>query len=77
MSQGYTSKFIERVKTAEQTKLGVIMGNVCIAGGIPVAEVAEFFGVTRVTVYNWFAGVFIMPERHHVKANKLIAKFTT
>ena len=48
---------IERNKAAERRRLGVALGRVCIAQSIPVIAVAEEFGVSRMTVYNWFAGV--------------------
>jgi transcriptional regulator with XRE-family HTH domain len=32
------------------------LGRVCIRANISVSEVAGFFGVTRMTIYNWFKG---------------------
>jgi transcriptional regulator with XRE-family HTH domain len=32
------------------------LGRVCIRANISVSEVAGAFGVTRMTIYNWFKG---------------------
>jgi len=56
MSTGYTLHLQDLNARADKRKLGVRLGRVCIAQGVPVAVVAKTMGVTRSTVYNWFRG---------------------
>ena len=56
MAIGYSLRLVERNKDADSDHLGVRLGRMCIKRDIPVAEVAEKFGVSRQTVYNWFGG---------------------
>jgi hypothetical protein len=54
--QGYTIRIAKGIKEADGNLMGVKLGRVCLAQDIPVAAVAETFGVTRQTVYYWFLG---------------------
>jgi hypothetical protein len=47
---------VQANKQASIKSLGVALGRVCIARSIPVSVVADVFGVSRMTVYNWFKG---------------------
>lgn len=76
MSRGYTTKFITAVNDADQSKLGVQLGQLCIKKDIPVAHVAEFLGVTRMTVYHWFKGETNVLKAHKEKIDKLVAKLS-
>lgn len=51
MSKGYLSSFVNDVKAADQKKIGVRFALCCISNDVPVTDVAEYFGVTRMTVY--------------------------
>jgi len=53
---GYSQLIVAANKTASGKLLGVKLGRYCIANDIPVADVMEFFGVSKQTVYNWFIG---------------------
>ena len=77
MSRGYTTKFVKAVNEADQTKVGVQLGQLCIKNDIPVAHVAEFLGVTRMTVYHWFKGKTNVLKAHQEKINALVAKLST
>lgn len=57
MTYGYSQNLVAANKQADSKSLGVALGRVCVARGIPVSVVAEAFGVSRMTVYNWFKGV--------------------
>ena len=46
----------------------------CLDRDIPVTDVAEFFGVSRVTVYSWFRGKTVVSGKYADKMHKLIAK---
>ena len=56
MSYGYSQSLVYANKKASIKSLGVALGRVCIRANISVSDVAEFFGVTRMTIYNWFKG---------------------
>ena len=56
MAYGYSQQTIEANKSADKRLVGVMLGRVCIAGKVPVSTVAEKFGVSRQTIYNWFEG---------------------
>lgn len=54
--QGYTIRIANGIKEADGNLMGVKLGRVCLAQDIPVAAVADAFGVTRQTIYYWFLG---------------------
>jgi len=56
MSYGYTLQLQQAVWKADPKSLGVQLGRYCINNAIPVSNVATLFGVSRMTVYNWFTG---------------------
>ncbi len=58
---------IERNKKADRRHLGVAVGRLCIAQSIPVSDVADRLGVSRMTVYNWFMGLH-EPQAAYVPA---------
>jgi hypothetical protein len=76
MSKGYLSSFVNDVKAADQKKIGVRFALCCISNDVPVTDVAEYFGVTRMTVYAWFRGKNNVPEKHHAKMQKFIDKLS-
>ena len=75
MSYGYSLRLIERNSQASEKKLGVRLGRVCIRHEIPVTVVANEFGVTRQTVYNWFTGAHDPHESHAKEIARLINSF--
>lgn len=76
MAKGYSNGFVNDVIASDKTKLGVQLGLACIKREIPVTDVAEFFKVSRVTVYSWFVGKTNVPEKHHGKMQKLVDKLS-
>ena len=73
VSHGYSTRIIELNWRADEAKLGVLLGRACIAARIPVADVASAFGVSRQTVYNWFAGAHNPKAGLHMKVANYIA----
>jgi hypothetical protein len=55
---GYSRRLIDDNKVASASNTGVKLGRLCIKLDIPVADVAEYCKVSRMTVYNWFKGSF-------------------
>jgi hypothetical protein len=54
---GYSKRLIDDNRAAKATHIGVKLGRLCIKMDIPVTHVAEYCGVSRMTVYNWFKGL--------------------
>ena len=53
MSYGYSVRVIKLNSTANSKSMGVQLGR----HDIPVSNLSNRLGVTRQTVYNWFAGI--------------------
>ena len=71
---GYSTLTAREIREANQSLLGVKLGMICLNKDIPVTDVAEFFGTSRVTVYSWFRGKTVVSGKHADKMQKLIAK---
>ena len=54
--RGYSLVLVKANRDADPKHIGVRLGKWCIRMNIPVTEVAEKFGVSRMTVYSWFTG---------------------
>jgi hypothetical protein len=74
MARGYASKFVKAVEAADETKLGVKFGRLCIKNDIPVKDVSELLKISRVTVYNWFTGKTKVRGEFVDKVYKIIQK---
>ena len=74
MAKGYSTLTVREIEEANPTLLGVKLAKVCVDRNIPVSDVAEFFGVSRVTVYSWFRGKAVVSGKHADKMQKLLAK---
>jgi predicted DNA-binding transcriptional regulator AlpA len=55
-NRGYASRIIKANLAASVESPGVALGRFCITKEIPVSDVAEYFGVSRMTIYKWFVG---------------------
>ena len=65
MTYGYSQGLVSANKKAAVKSLGVALGRECIRSGVSVYRVADHFGVSRMTVYNWFKGEYLpQPELH-------------
>jgi len=74
-NRGYTARIVKAINSADsKSSLGVMLGKFCVSKEIPVSDVAEFFGVSRMTVYKWFVGEWIPRKRHTEKILKIIGK---
>jgi transcriptional regulator with XRE-family HTH domain len=80
MSYGYSQGLVLANKKASVKLPGVALGRACIKSGISVNVVAEYFGVSRMTIYNWFKGdssplPSILPKvlgyTRHIKYNRI------
>ena len=74
MGFGYSLITVNEIQNANANLLGVKLGKVCLKNNIPVKDVAEFFVVSRMTVYNWFKGKVVVSGKHAERMLKLIDK---
>jgi hypothetical protein len=74
MPTGYSLLTADAIRRADQRLLGVQLGRICLKNDIPVVDVSEFFGVSRMTVYNWFKGTVVVSGKHAERMKKLIEK---
>jgi hypothetical protein len=75
MPKGYSLLMAEEIKSADPKLLGVKLGRVCLNKDIPVSDVADFFDVSRMTIYSWFRGKSVVSSKYAEKVNKILAKF--
>ena len=73
MTLGYSTNLVESVNAGDAEKDGVKLGRFCVSHGYSVKEVAEYFGVSRMTVYRWFRGCDVSPK-HLTKIQTLLSK---
>jgi len=76
MSYGYSQQTVKANKSADKRLLGVALGRLCIASNVPVSTVAEEFGVSRQTVYNWFEGKHLPRPELIKQVNAFITRLT-
>lgn len=72
MAKGYSTLTVREIEEANPKLLGVKLGRLCVKKDIPVSDVAEYFGVSRVTVYAWFRGQTVVSGKHADKMQKLV-----
>jgi hypothetical protein len=65
--RGYASSIIKANLAASTESPGVMLGRFCIHKDIPVKDIAEYFGVSRMTIYKWFSGEWL-PRKAHAEA---------
>jgi predicted regulator of amino acid metabolism with ACT domain len=74
MEIGYTKRLVDRIKEQDTSLPWVQLGLICADREIPVSHVAEFFGVTRQTVYHWFLNETRLQQRYLTKIKEAIEK---
>ena len=74
--RGHYTLFIQKVEDADQKPLIMQLADVCINKGTPITEVAQMFGVTRASVYNWLTGKTVPRARHQAAMPKVIARLS-
>lgn len=74
MPKGYSLLTANEIREANKTLLGVQLGRICLEKDIPVTDVADFFDVSRVTVYSWFRGKTVVSGKYSDKMKRLIEK---
>jgi hypothetical protein len=57
MTYGYSQRLVDAIKNSNSKSLDVALGKFVIRNNIPVTEVSQALGVSRMTIYNWLLGV--------------------
>jgi hypothetical protein len=73
---GYSRRTAWLIKQADPRLLGVKLGVICVDRDIPVADVAQWMGVSRMAVYAWFRGESVVSNTHEAKVRELIRRLT-
>lgn len=73
MPIGYSIGLMTANKQASVKSLGVALGRVCIQKGISVREVADYFGMSRQAIYDWFKGDSVPDSSVHTRIERYIA----
>ena len=74
--RGYSLRIIRANQQADPRNMGVMLGRLCIKKEIPASDVASYFKVSRMTVYNWFSGASKPQKRLHETIQQIIDKFS-
>ena len=72
--RGYSLRVMRANEQADPSSIGVLLGRLCINKEIPVVDVADFFGVSRMTIYSWFSGSGRPRKKHEEKIQTIIEK---
>lgn len=72
--RGYSYALHLANQDADPRFIGVRLGKFCIKNSIPVVKVAEQFGVSRMTIYQWFTGQTQPRSSKVEKIEKYLAK---
>lgn len=73
-NRGYASRIVRANLDADVKSPGVKLGRFCIKNEYPVREVAEYFGVSRMTIYKWFTGEWLPRKTHEEKIAEMLKK---
>ena len=71
--RGYSQSVVAAVEAAVPALLVTQFAKLCSARRVSAIEVAQSFGVSRATVYNWFTGVFAPKPQHIEKMREALA----
>lgn len=71
--RGYTFRLVHANKKADGRHPGVKLGRFCIERDISVREIADHFGVSRMTIYKWFLGEWYPRNQHTTRIEELLA----
>jgi len=74
-ARGYSYAFVKAVEKADGRRPEIQFARACIKAGIPVTRVARDMGVSRMTVYNWFSGVYRPREAQLAKMHRLTSDY--
>ena len=56
MPKKYSQDFLLDLNNLDSDRIGVQLAKACVNADLPMTEVAKVFGVSRMTLHNWFRG---------------------
>jgi hypothetical protein len=65
-ARGHSLKLVEAIRGGDPSDPVIKLGKYCIDHHVPVSDVAKYFGVSKLTIYNWFFGK-MKPRRKNVE----------
>lgn len=74
--RGYSHRIVRANQEADPSSIGVRLGRLCIYEEIPASDVAKYFNVSRMTVYNWFSGASKPQKRLIADVQRIIEKLS-
>jgi transposase len=66
--RGFSLRLVEANQNADSNLIGVQLGRYCITKNISAVDAADMFGVSKMTIYQWFVG---NAKPHKSKAEKI------
>lgn len=72
--QYYSDSVVDAILAAPNKSVGVELGRLCVDKDYSIADVADYLGVTRMTVYSWFYGYRVPRNKNLTKVVELINK---
>jgi transposase-like protein len=73
-ARGHTTHFIRRVDNAALQPAVRQLAITCISKDVPIVELADLFGVSRATVYNWLMGTTVPRSKQLEAMPKITAR---
>ena len=73
-NRGYASRIVKANLAADSKSPGVALGRFCITKEIPVSDVADYFDVSRMTIYKWFVGEWSPRKQNAEKIWEMLEK---
>ena len=55
-ARGYSLKLVEAIRGGDPSDPVIRLEEYCIDNQVPVSDLAAYFKVSRLTIYNWFFG---------------------
>lgn len=74
--KAYSLLHIQAIEDANPFFLGVKLAKICVKLDIPLRDVAEYLGVSRNLVMDWFYGKRDVSMQYREKVEKLVSKLT-
>jgi len=70
--RGYSKRVVYINSKSITASLGVRLGRHCIQNDVSVAYISKKLGVSRMTVYNWFAGRSEPRDRYRLPIERIL-----
>jgi len=71
-NRGYSKALIDANQSASVSSLGVLLGRYCVSRDISAIEVAQYFLVSKMTIYKWFCGKSEPRQRHRDRIETML-----